>query len=155
MTEPEVTLDGVELRAGAKTLLGPLSLSVSTGEHVLVVGRSGTGKTSLLRAIAGLHPPHSGRVLLAGRTASDGPAVKIPPAQRRVGMLFQNGALWPHMTVHGTLSFVMKQARVSASQRQGKQRQARGGGSSRVAGRRARAAAPSQGRSRASARAAR
>lgn len=120
MTDFEIMLDKVELRVGAAAILGPITLSIAPGEHVLVVGPSGSGKTSLLRAIAGLHPPHSGRVLLAGGTASDGPGIQIPPAQRQVGMLFQNGAHWPHMSVHKALSFVMQQAKINPNQRQDK-----------------------------------
>lgn len=117
MTQTAITLEQIELRAGRKTLLGPINLSVATGEHILVVGRSGSGKTSLLRAIAGLHTPYSGRLTLAGVKASDGQRLEIPPERRRIGMLFQNGALWPHMTVAKTLAFVMQQASIKAPHR--------------------------------------
>lgn len=120
MTTPALVLDQVELRAGGRTLLGPISLSVEPGEHVLLVGPSGSGKTSLLRAVAGLHTPHQGRVSLFGEPASEGSKVLLPPHRRGVGMLFQGGALWPHMSVRGTLNFVMTQAGVPASEREGR-----------------------------------
>ena len=97
MTVPALALDQVELRAGGRTLLGPVSLTVQPGEHVLLVGPSGSGKTSLLRAVAGLHTPGRGRVTLFGELASEDTVVHLPPHRRGVGMLFQGGALWPHM----------------------------------------------------------
>lgn len=120
MTVPALALDQVELRAGGRTLLGPVSLTVQPGEHVLLVGPSGSGKTSLLRAVAGLHTPGRGRVTLFGELASEDTVVHLPPHRRGVGMLFQGGALWPHMSASRTLAFVMKQAGVPASERKDK-----------------------------------
>ncbi len=117
MTAPALTLDQVEVRAGRHTLLGPVSLTVAPGEHVLVVGPSGSGKTTLLRVVAGLAQPRTGRVSLLGQCASEGRVLRTPPAKRGVGMLFQNGALWPHMSVKKTLTFVMKHGGVAASER--------------------------------------
>ncbi|MDA1266066.1 MAG: ATP-binding cassette domain-containing protein, partial [Planctomycetota bacterium] len=71
----------------------------------------------------GLAQPCHGRVALFGELAHEGRKVLVPPARRNVGMLFQNGALWPHMSVRKTLNFVMKQAKVPAAER--KQRSAR------------------------------
>lgn len=123
MSAPAIALDEVEVKVGRKTLLGPISLTVAPGEHVLIVGPSGCGKTTLLRAVAGLAQPCHGRVALFGELAHEGRKVVVSPARRNVGMLFQNGALWPHMSVRKTLNFVMKQAKVPAAER--KQRSAR------------------------------
>ena len=112
-----VELSGLEVKAGRKTLLGPVDLSIAAGEHVLVVGRSGSGKTTLLRAIAGLVRPARGRVLLGGREASEGGRLALPPEQRRIGYLFQGGALWPHMSVKRTLAFTLARAGVGRSRR--------------------------------------
>lgn len=117
MSAPAVVLDRVEVAAGRTRLLGPLSLTVAPGEHVLLVGPSGSGKTTLLRAVAGLAVPRAGRVALFGELASEDGRLHLPPARRRVGMLFQNGALWPHMSVRRTLSFVMKQAGIHRGER--------------------------------------
>jgi iron(III) transport system ATP-binding protein len=77
-----------------------LSLEVRRGEMVAVVGPSGCGKTTLLRCVAGLEQPSTGEIALAGRTVfSDKGHVFVPPEGRRVGMMFQSYALWPHMTV--------------------------------------------------------
>lgn len=112
-----IELSALEVKAGRKTLLGPVDLTVAPGEHVLVVGRSGSGKTTLLRAIAGLVRPASGRVALGGREASEGGRLALPPEERRIGYLFQGGALWPHMSVKRTLAFTCKQAGVPRARR--------------------------------------
>ncbi|MDP6519758.1 MAG: ATP-binding cassette domain-containing protein [Planctomycetota bacterium] len=88
--------------------LGPFDLTLSVGEHVLVVGPSGCGKTSLLRLIAGLEQPSAGTLKLFGQLVSDGPRLLSPPQERPLGMLFQEGALWPHMSAHRTLDFVLR-----------------------------------------------
>ncbi len=88
--------------------LGPWDLSLASGEHVLVVGPSGCGKTSLLRLIAGLEHPREGTLELFGECVSDGPRLLLPPEQRPLGMLFQEGALWPHMSAARTLDFVLR-----------------------------------------------
>lgn len=117
MSAPAVELAGVVVRAGRSTLLGPVDLALGSGEHVLVVGRSGSGKTTLLRAIAGLAVPSAGRIALFGRTASEGGSLTLPPARREVGMVFQRGGLWPHMSVRRHLSFVMRAAGLPRGER--------------------------------------
>jgi ABC-type sulfate/molybdate transport systems ATPase subunit len=101
-------LRGLAVDVGAKRLIGPLDLDVREGEHVLVAGRSGSGKTTLLRAIAGLAVPSAGQVRLFGELASDGRKLALPPERRRIGFLFQGGALWPHMSVARQIAFVLK-----------------------------------------------
>ncbi|MFT5829858.1 MAG: iron(III) transport system ATP-binding protein, partial [Bacteroidia bacterium] len=88
-------------------ILGPLSLNLDPGEHVLLVGPSGSGKTTLLRSIAGLNAPTSGTITIQGLKATEGPKQLIKPEHRNLGYLFQDGALWPHKTVHRTLDFVL------------------------------------------------
>ncbi len=115
-----VRLDGVRVVAGERALLDSLSLNVEPGEHLLVVGPSGSGKTTLLRAIAGLAIPSSGTVELFGARVSDGAKVWIPSEQRRIGFLFQNSALWPHMSAARQLEFVLEHAGVPKAQRAGR-----------------------------------
>jgi ABC-type sulfate/molybdate transport systems ATPase subunit len=83
------------------------SLRLEAGEQALLVGRSGSGKSSLLRAIAGLLAPSRGQIRLLGQLASDGPRLLIPPQRRPIGYLFQGGALWPHLSVAASLDFVL------------------------------------------------
>jgi molybdate transport system ATP-binding protein len=87
---------------------GPIPLAVeltcAPGDLVALVGPSGAGKTTILRSIAGLYRPQSGRIAVNGETwfASDDRVV-MPPYQRRVGMVFQNYALFPHLTALGNI----------------------------------------------------
>jgi ABC-type sulfate/molybdate transport systems ATPase subunit len=107
LSDIAVQLVQAEVQLGGRRILGPLDLTVARGEHVLVVGRSGSGKTTLLRAVAGLQRLVKGRIELSGAVASENARLRIPPQSRRVGFLFQGGALWPHMSVARTLAFVL------------------------------------------------
>lgn len=112
-----IRLESLRVMAGQRVLLDSLSLGVEQGEHLLVVGPSGSGKTTLLRAIAGLAVPTSGRVELFGASASEGAKILIPTERRRVGFLFQNSALWPHMSAARQLEFVLEHASVPKPER--------------------------------------
>jgi ABC-type Fe3+/spermidine/putrescine transport system ATPase subunit len=112
-----IELNGVAVEAGGCDILGPIDLVIERAEHVLVVGPSGSGKTTLLRAICGLARPHRGRLSLFGEPVSDGPRLLVPPRARGCGMLFQGGALWPHMSVRRTLSFVLAHAGTARAER--------------------------------------
>jgi iron(III) transport system ATP-binding protein len=91
--------------AGAAVLDG-FDLEVGDGEQVAVLGRSGEGKTTLLRLIAGLEAPAAGRILLDGEVAS-GDGRMTAPHLRSVGYAFQEPALWPHVSVAGHQTFGM------------------------------------------------
>lgn len=110
-------LTGLTVSAGGRRILGPLSLEVAAREHLLVVGPSGSGKTTLLRAIAGLAVPDAGTLELFGQRASDGPRLALPAERRRIGFLFQGGALWPHMSARAQLEFVLRHAGVPSAER--------------------------------------
>lgn len=98
-------------------LLGPVDLDIEQGDHVLLIGPSGSGKTTLLRAIAGLSTPSIGTVSLFGETASSGSKLALKPEQRKLGYLFQGGALWPHKTVAKTLGFALSAGGVAKPER--------------------------------------
>src|SRR5690625_6296372 len=85
-------------RTGLKTVVDELSLSVSRGEIGCLLGASGCGKTTVLRAIAGFEPVRAGRILLGDRVLSSTDDW-IEPEERHVGMMFQDYALFPHLTV--------------------------------------------------------
>lgn len=107
-TTPGIRIDGLEVRAGKTRLLGPVTLEIAAGSHTLIVGRSGCGKTTLLRALAGFGDISAGRIELNGGLVQDGSKSLALPHERGVGLLFQGGALWPHMNVAQTLRFVLK-----------------------------------------------
>jgi len=114
---PIVRLEAASVRLGGRVVLGPLELEVARGEHLLVVGPSGCGKTTLLRAIAGLQRLDAGRIWIDGELASEGARRVLPPERRRIAMLFQGGALWPHMSARETLAFVLRARGVPREQR--------------------------------------
>lgn len=103
-----LSIRGLEVRVGKQRILGPIELEIPSGQHVLLVGPSGCGKTTLLRAIAGLATPHTGRISIGGVLADEGAKRVLEPSRRGVGMLFQNGALWPHMRAAKQLRFVLR-----------------------------------------------
>jgi ABC-type sulfate/molybdate transport systems ATPase subunit len=90
-------------RAGFQ--LGPLSLAIAARSRTALVGPSGCGKTTLLRCIAGLETPDSGTIRIGSRVVHDG-RTRAPPSARRIGFVFQDAALWPHLTAVGHLRFV-------------------------------------------------
>jgi ABC-type Fe3+/spermidine/putrescine transport system ATPase subunit len=105
---PDASLAIRELtaRAGSFTL-GPVSIHVPAGRVLVVLGPSGSGKTTLLTVIAGLRPSVAGRVHLAGHDVT-----AWPPERRRIGMVFQDGALFPHLTVRENIRFGPRAARL-------------------------------------------
>lgn len=112
-------IEGLRKSFGSREVLSGVSLAVPAGSCTALLGPSGSGKSTLLRIAAGLETADAGRVTIAGRLADD-PEQRIPVEQRNVGMLFQELALWPHMTVAGNLSFVLEARQVPASERAGR-----------------------------------
>jgi iron(III) transport system ATP-binding protein len=102
-----LTLEAIERRYGDHLALAGLSLDVAPGEVVCLLGPSGCGKTTLLRIIAGIEKPSSGRVLIDGREIA-GPQRFVPPEQRSVGLMFQDFALFPHLTILDNVAFGLR-----------------------------------------------
>mgnify|MGYP002403223679 CR=1 FL=1 len=85
---------------GGVTAVDRLDLEVAEGEFFVIVGASGSGKTTLLRCVAGLETPDAGEIRLGGQVvSSDNPPTWLAPQHRRLGMVFQSYAVWPHLTV--------------------------------------------------------
>lgn len=89
------------------TALHSVSLMIPEGELTAVLGPSGCGKSTLLRVMAGMVRPDAGTVTLGSRTF-DGPGVHLPPERRAVGLVPQEGALFPHLDVHGNIAFGLR-----------------------------------------------
>jgi iron(III) transport system ATP-binding protein len=112
MSEPFLRLTGVTKRYQGHGGIADLSLQVSAGESIVVVGPSGSGKTTLLRLIAGLERPDAGEIWLDGRIVAEPKRNTVPANERGIGFVFQDLALWPHLTVRGNLDFVAASAGV-------------------------------------------
>ncbi len=106
-----VTVKGVRKVFGPVEVLHSVDVDIADGEFVILVGPSGCGKTTLLRMIAGLEDISDGEILIDGRRVND-----IPPKARDVAMVFQNYALYPHMTVSQNMSFALRLARTNAAE---------------------------------------
>jgi iron(III) transport system ATP-binding protein len=104
VVEQAVAVEEVSKSFGAADVLHDVSLAVPAGTVVALLGPSGCGKTTLLRIIAGLERPDAGRVVIAGRTVAGGGAW-VPPEKRRVGMVFQDWALFPHLSVERNVGY--------------------------------------------------
>ena len=117
MTGALISIKNVTRRFGAHQALAGVSLDVAAGEVVLVLGPSGCGKTTLLRLIAGLDVPDSGEIWLSGSQVAAAGRSMVPPYNRAIGFVFQDLALWPHLSVRGNLDFVLESARVARAER--------------------------------------
>lgn len=88
-----------------RSILSGINLNLKEGEILGVLGKSGCGKTSLLRSLAGLQPIKSGRIKLDGECLNEGETIQLPPHQRQVGLMFQDYALFPHLTIAENIGF--------------------------------------------------
>lgn len=114
---PALSLVGIVLRYGQRTVLDGLSLTIEPGEVLALVGPSGSGKTSVLRVLLGFETPVAGAVALSGEIASDRGRLIMLPEDRGLGVVFQDLALWPHLTVAGHLGFGLDARRVPRYER--------------------------------------
>ncbi len=102
----EVELKGIKKRFGNVEAIKSLDLTVDRGQFCALLGPSGCGKSTLLRIIAGLEQATEGKVFIAGSDVTN-----VPPAKRRIAMVFQSYALYPHMTVAQNISFSLRVAK--------------------------------------------
>jgi ABC-type Fe3+/spermidine/putrescine transport system ATPase subunit len=117
VTSPFLRLAAVTKRYGGHGGIEDVSLEISAGESVVVVGPSGSGKTTLLRLVAGLERPDAGEIWLDGRRVAE-PARNIVPAnERKVGFVFQDLALWPHLSAFANVEFAAQSAGHSGTER--------------------------------------
>jgi iron(III) transport system ATP-binding protein len=112
-----ITLADVTKRFGSHVALDNVSFEVAAGSAAVILGPSGCGKTTLLRIISGLEVPDTGHVLVNETTVSDAGRIIVPPHQRRLGFVFQDLALWPHLTVRENLDFVLGSMKLSRGDR--------------------------------------
>jgi iron(III) transport system ATP-binding protein len=94
-----------------------LSFTIESGERIVLFGPSGCGKSTTLLLIAGLATPDSGDIAIDGKVVSTARRIFVPPQSRGVGMVFQDLALWPHMSVAENIAFGLRARRVPAAER--------------------------------------
>src|ERR1035437_2182808 len=99
----EVSFRNVYKSFGKVRVIEGVTIDVADGEFVVIVGPSGCGKSTLLRMLAGLEPVTSGDVMIGGKVVND-----LAPKDRNIAMVFQNYALYPHMSVYGNMAYRLK-----------------------------------------------
>jgi putative spermidine/putrescine transport system ATP-binding protein len=113
--EPAVRVAGLRKHYGSVIALGGVELTVARGEFFTLLGPSGSGKTTLLRLIAGFEQPDAGQIELAGRIVT-----RMPPYARNVNTVFQDYALFPHMTVAENIEYALRVRRMPRAERREK-----------------------------------
>src|SRR5512138_3227482 len=113
---PGVILKELSKRYGDVGAVDGLSLEVKPGELLALLGPSGCGKTTTLRLVAGFLAPEAGEIRVGDRVLSS-PALVVPPERRRMAMIFQSYALWPHMTVAQNVAYGLRFAGVGRADR--------------------------------------
>ena len=106
-----IEIAAVTKRFGAVTAVDRVDLSVADGELFTLLGPSGCGKTTLLRLLAGFYQPDGGTIRFGDRIVNG-----LPPYERRIGMVFQNYALWPHMTVADNIGYGLRLRKLPADE---------------------------------------
>lgn len=106
-----VELQNVSKKYGGQVAIENFSLGVARGEFLTLLGPNGSGKTTILRLVAGFEQPQAGQVLIDGRDASD-----LPPYRRNVNTVFQHYALFPHLNVFRNVAFGLEQKKLSKAE---------------------------------------
>jgi ABC-type Fe3+/spermidine/putrescine transport system ATPase subunit len=112
-----VELEGLTKRFGDAVALDGLTLSIAHGSLVCLLGPSGCGKTTTLRLVAGFMDPDGGTIRVGDRIVSE-PGRSLPPERRRMSMIFQSYALWPHMTIADNVGFGLRLRRLDRAERE-------------------------------------
>ena len=110
---PAVSFQGVTRRYGSVAAVNDVNLDIASGEFFALLGSSGSGKTTLLMLLAGFDKPTEGRVLMSGTSVTD-----VPPHRRQIGVVFQNYALFPHLTAAENVAYPLKMRSVGRSDRE-------------------------------------
>ena len=116
-SDQAISAQALTLSYGTTPILRGINVAMPAGQTLALLGPSGCGKTTLLRLVAGLLAPTSGQVTIHGQLVA-GPGVFVPPEKRHLGMVFQDYALWPHLTVAGNVAFPLEMAGVGRAERE-------------------------------------
>jgi len=124
LTPPSFELKALCQAYGNETVLTDVSLDLVKGRHTACVGPSGGGKSTLLRLLAGLEAPSAGSVLMDGKSCSEPGRILVPPHRRRLGMVFQDLALWPNLSVLDNVRLGLTGGKLSREESTGQAREA-------------------------------
>lgn len=113
----DIRLQGISYAFGAHTVLNHIDLHIQPGSIVALLGPSGCGKSTLLRLLAGLSEPAEGEIWFGDRLVAKA-GWTLPPEARDIGMVFQDYALWPHMSVAQNVAFPLKMRNVPRAERE-------------------------------------
>ena len=110
----KIVLNNLSKEFGNVRAVDSLSLTIQNGDFLTLLGPSGCGKTTTLRCLSGLEEPDGGEIYIDKQCVfSFAQGINLPPGQRNLGLVFQNYALWPHMTVHQNVAFGLRKANLS------------------------------------------
>lgn len=112
-----ITIKNLTKKFGKVTAVNNVSLTIEPGSFLTLLGPSGCGKTTLLRSISGLEDPDDGEIFIGDKLVfSKSKGISIAPGQRELGLVFQNYALWPHMTVYKNMTFALEMQKMSGDE---------------------------------------
>ena len=112
-----ITIKNLTKRFGNVAAVNNVSLTIEPGSFLTLLGPSGCGKTTLLRCIAGLEDPDEGEIYIGDKLVfSSKKGISLPAGQRDLGLVFQNYALWPHMTVYKNITFALEIQKMSKAE---------------------------------------
>jgi ABC-type Fe3+/spermidine/putrescine transport system ATPase subunit len=117
VTTPAISVRNITKHFASHLALHDVTLNVAARESVVILGPSGCGKTTLLRLIAGLEMPDRGEIWLGDVQVAGRGRSLLPPYRRQIGFVFQDLALWPHLTVAGNLQFVLEALKLPRAER--------------------------------------
>jgi ABC-type Fe3+/spermidine/putrescine transport system ATPase subunit len=115
-----IEFKSVTKKYGDTEVLDNLSIKTDRGERVVILGPSGCGKTTILRLIAGFSAPDAGTITINGQMVAADGRILVQPEKRNIGMVFQDLALWPHLTVRGNIEFGLKAKKMEKNIRRDK-----------------------------------
>ncbi|WP_066516366.1 ABC transporter ATP-binding protein [Curtobacterium ammoniigenes] len=116
-TGVDVVVSGLTKRYGATTALQDIDLDVRSGSFTVLLGPSGSGKSTLLRTLAGIESADEGTVRIGDRIVDDAGRTRVPPERRDLAMVFQDYALWPHMTVVQNVEYALRRRSLPGHER--------------------------------------